>query len=183
MLFVQHWLKREGNLGHSVSLKSESLESSSFITFTWWKNLLFFIMAILPYLGSRQRNSPDALVVPTELQTGLWRSDLSQWIEERTPGLDQHPQTGIGTLLIGLPAAQCSLHKEERVSKVLLRITGRGTWRDSPWTPLCRQPHGLCHLRHFYKWLNKFTKGGGHWLQACSPINSRMTEWGSCDEK
>ena len=45
--------------------------------------------------------------------------DLSWQIDEGTPGLDHHPQAGIGTLLIGVSAPQCSLHKEERALKVL----------------------------------------------------------------
>ena len=62
-------------------------------------------------------------------------SDLPQQIEEGTPQLNHCPQAGVGTFLIGAPAPQCSLHEEERVLKVIPKITGRGSQRDGPEHP------------------------------------------------
>ena len=94
-------------------------------------------MAILPSLGEKQRNSPNALVAPTECRQDSAESDLPQWIEEGAPRLDHHPQAGVETFLVGASVPQCGPHEEERALKVLLKTTGRGSWRDGSWTPLC----------------------------------------------
>ena len=53
---------------------------------------------------------------------------LNEWKREH-PELGHHPQAGVRPFLIGASAVQCGFHEEKRTSKVLSKITGRGSQR------------------------------------------------------
>ena len=106
-------------------------------------------MAILPSLKRGQKILPAAQVVPAASLTELWGARSSSMNWRGTPRLDYCPQARVGTLLIGACAPVCGLHEEERVLKVLPKITGWGNWRSGPWTPL-HEGSLRCHWWHHY---------------------------------
>ena len=86
-------------------------------------------------MGNRWRNLPDTQVVPTELQTELCgvRLSLMNWRENTWAGPLPTSRSGDSSYW----SACCKMQPQEveRTSKVLPQITGRGSWRDGPWTP------------------------------------------------
>ena len=98
----------------------------------------------LPYLGGRQRNLPDTLVIPTEMQTGLCgvRSSLMNWRENTWAGPLPTGRSGDSSYW-----SACSTmwppwrRKSMEGSPEDYRKRQPRRW---PLTPLCVDPH-RCH--------------------------------------